>query len=404
MSHHRLLTAAGAAALACASLGLAACGSGEDTSGAPSTPQTGSAETAPEGTEGSGGGPTTGPAPASATPVVTSAVVATFAEPTALVVRPGDDHLWVAERAGTIRRVTVGDDGTLAPAGEPVLDLTDETTTDSERGLLGLAFAEDGSSLFASYTNLEGDTRLVSYAIEDDAVDEASRTVLLAQEQPYPNHNGGHVVLGPDGMLWFGLGDGGAGDDPENRAQDPDTLLGKMLRIDPAGGDPEIVISGIRNPWRFSFDTDGSLWIGDVGQNRWEEVDHLPADAIDGANLGWSGLEGTRENPNVDPDGRTGEDPVAPVFEYEHTDGNCSITGGFVYRGDAISDLEGAYLFADYCAGRVRAIRLDDAGAFDQEYDLALAVASPISFAADADGEPLVLSADGTVTRILPGP
>jgi len=323
-------------------------------------------------------------------------------EPIDLVTRPGDDHLWVAERAGKVRRLAVTDEGrTLRPEGEAVLDITDQTTTESERGLLGIVFSEDGDTLFVSYTDLRGDTRLVSYAVAADTVDVASRKVLLEVDQPFSNHNGGHVVLGPDGKLWFGLGDGGSANDPENRAQDPDTPLGKMVRLDPEGSEPEIVISGLRNPWRFSFDTDGSLWIGDVGQNQWEEIDHLRADEIVGTNLGWSALEGTHDNSAVEPEGRTGVDPVPPVFEYSHDGGNCSVTGGFVYRGEEIPSLQGAFLFADYCAGRLRALRLDDNGSLAAEYDLGIDVSTPVSFGADADGEPYVLSGDGTIVRLV---
>lgn len=358
-----------------------------------------------------------GPAPSSATQVpettastadgeaapaaVAGVEAAKVEEPTVLLVRPGDDHLWVAERAGRVRRLAVSDGGrTLTPVGEPVLDVSDDTTTDAERGLLGLAFSADGSTLFVSRTNADGNTRLEAYDATDDAIDRSSRRVLLAVDQPFPNHNGGNVVLGPDGKLWLGLGDGGAGDDPDNRAQNPDVLLGKVLRIDPEGGDPEIVISGVRNPWRFSFDTDGSLWIGDVGQNEIEEVDHLAPGDIEGANLGWSGYEGSK--PYLDGDGRRPADPVMPVFEYSHDDGNCSITGGFVYRGTALAGLQGAYLFADYCAGRVRAITVGDDGAFRAEYDLGVSLGGPVSFAADAQGEPYVLSGSGVIVRLIP--
>ncbi len=347
---------------------------------------------------GSGAGRTDGagePAP------VEGVVAATVDEPTFLLVRPGDDHLWVAERAGTVRRLEVSDGGrTLTPAGEVVLDVRDDTSTEGEGGLLGLAFSDDGDTLYVSRTNAEGDTRLEAYDAGDEAVDASSRRVLLAVEQPFPNHNGGNVVLGPDGMLWFGLGDGGSADDPDNRAQDPEDLLGKIVRIDPAGGEPEIVVSGLRNPWRFSFDTDGSLWIGDVGQGEIEEVDRLPAGEIDGANLGWSGYEGSK--PYLDGDGRRPEDPVMPVFEYSHEGGNCSITGGFVYRGTAIDGLQGAYLFADYCAGRVRAVRLGDDGTFEAEFDLGVSLGGPVSFTADAEGEPYVLSASGVIVRLVP--
>ena len=346
--------------------------------------------------------PTTNPGTAPTRPTVSATEVVDLDEPIDLVARPGDDHLWVAERAGTVRRLSVSPKGrTLRPTGDPVLDITNQTTTDAERGLLSIAFSKNGDTLFVSHTDRQGDTRLVSYSIENDAVRADTRKVLLAVDQPYPNHNGGHVVLGPDGKLWFGLGDGGAGNDPQARAQDPGTLLGKIIRLDPTGGDPEIVISGVRNPWRFSFDTDGSLWIGDVGQNRWEEIDHLPAGEIRGANLGWSALEGSHRNTEVDPAGRSGKDPIAPVLEYSHEGGNCSITGGLVYRGKEIPSLQGAYLFADYCAGNVRALRLGSDGKLAVEYDLGINVTSPVSFGTDARGEVYVLSSGGTIVRLV---
>ena len=298
--------------------------------------------------------------------------------------------------------MAVGDDGALTAIGDPVLDLTADTSVDAERGLLGVAFSPEGDQLFVSYTNTGGNTRIDAYDLDGDEVVAGSRTERFAQDQPYANHNGGNIAFGPDGLLWLGLGDGGAADDPENRAQDPSTVLGKIIRLDVLGGDeqpePEIVVSGVRNPWRWAFDVDGSLWIGDVGQNRIEEVDHLPADEIEGANLGWSGFEG--REPYLDGDGRRPDDPVDPVFQYTHDDGNCSITGGFAYRGAAIPSLQGAYLFADYCKGRVRAIRLDDAGALASEHDLGIDVENPISFGTDADGEAYVLSAAGDIVRL----
>ena len=340
--------------------------------------------------------------PAAGGPMVEPVVAASVHEPIALIERPGDDgHLWLAERAGRVRRMTVSDGGnTLSSTGDYVLDISDQTTAESERGLLGMAFSPDGGTLYVSFTNLDGDSRVVSYEMSGTEVVASSREVLFSQEQPYPNHNGGHIAFGPDDQLWLGLGDGGSADDPENRAQDPSTYLGKIVRIDPASGDVEIVISGVRNPWRWWFDTDGSLWIGDVGQNQVEEIDHLPADEIEGANLGWSGYEGTE--PYLEGDGRRPDDAVAPVFEYPHEDGNCSITGGFAYRGAALPALEGAYLFADYCAGRLRAITLADDGTLAREFDLGVDIDHPISFAEDPTGEPYVLSQDGNIVRLLP--
>ena len=346
--------------------------------------------------------PPTTPADGTSTPAkILGRSAISLKEPTAMVVRPGDPDLWVAERAGTVHRLAVSDGGrTLKTDGGAVLDISSDTTVDAERGLLGLAFSPDGDTLFVSHTDHDGNTRLASYAVKGDTVDASSRKVLLAVDQPYPNHNGGNVVWGPDQKLWFGLGDGGAADDPGNRAQNPKVLLGKVLRLDPTGGTPRIAITGVRNPWRFSFDTDGSLWIGDVGQNHIEEIDHLPEGHITGTNLGWSGYEGTQ--PYLDGAGRRPGDPVMPVFEYTHDDGNCSITGGFVYRGKALKGLDGAYLFADYCAGTVRAIRLDGKGKLAAEYDLGVPVSGPVSFTADANGEPYVLSDAGDVVRLVP--
>jgi glucose/arabinose dehydrogenase len=335
---------------------------------------------------------------------VATVVAASLHSPIDLVTRAGDDdHVYVAERAGRVLRMAVTDGGDgLTIDGDPLLDLTDQTTTDAERGLLGIAFSPDGATLYASLTNLDGNTRILSWAMAGDAVDAASRRTVYALDQPYPNHNGGGIAFGPDGDLWLGLGDGGSADDPENRAQDPSTDLGKFLRIDPATGRAERVISGVRNPWRWAFDTDGSLWIADVGQGAWEEIDHLPAGRIAGTNLGWSGYEGTHPNDAVDPQGRRPASWVRPVFEYSHDNGNCAITGGFVYRGAALPALDGAFLFADYCAGRVRAIRLRADGTLDTELDLGVTIDAPISFGRDQAGEPYVMSTKGDITRLVP--
>lgn len=383
-----------AAAALLLSAAVAGCGSdGPGTAGSKSSPsvtQAGGGTTTPGGTTPDGDGP-----------LADAVVAASVHEPIQLIQRPRDrGHLWLAERAGRVRRLTVGDDGrSLTPAGDYVLDLSDQTTTEAERGLLGMAFSPDGDVLYVSYTDLQGDTRVASYEMSGNEVVTSTRKVVFSQEQPFSNHNGGHIVFGPDGQLWLGLGDGGSADDPENRAQNPDTFLGKVLRIDPKSGQAEIVVSGVRNPWRYAFDADGSLWIGDVGQNHIEEIDRLPAAEIDGANLGWSGYEGAQ--PYLDGAGRRPTDPVDPVFEYPHDDGNCSITGGFVYRGRAMAELQGAYLFADYCAGAIRAIRLDDDGALEQELDLGVDVDHPVSFTEDAQGEPYVLSQDGNIVRLV---
>jgi len=346
--------------------------------------------------------------------------VAELQEPTVLLPRPEDKRLYAAERAGRVRMLRRSGDR-LTVVDRPVLDISGDTTTEAERGLLGLAFSADGATLYISHTNRRGDSRVEAYRMRSDGTADArSKRVLIAQEQPFPNHNGGNIVLGPDGYLYFGLGDGGLADDPQNRAQNPKELLGKVLRIDPrgahgdtpyaipagnpyrkGGGRPEIFLSGVRNPWRFSFDrATGDLWIGDVGQNAVEEVDHLPKGAGAGRNLGWSGYEGSvsyREG-----DGRRPARSVPPVFEYRHDDGGCSITGGFVYRGTRIRTLAGAYVFADYCAGQLRALRLGKDAKVADERLLGAEVAQPISFAQDADGELYVLSQQGPISRLVP--
>ena len=401
-------------ALACILI-LAACGDGGTADTSVSVPQQGSPSDTASTTTGGADDPagssdptrstTTAPTPSEGLSVKADEV-ASLDSPTMLLPRPGDDgHLYASERDGKIRRLTVGSGGTLAVDDGALLDLTSQTSTDSERGLLSFAFAPDGKTIYVSHTDKGGNTRVASYAMEGDEIDASTRKVLLAQDQPFANHNGGLVVIGPDQKLWFGFGDGGAGDDPGQRAQDPSTLLGKIVRLDPEGGKPEIVVQGVRNPWRFSFDTDDSLWIGDVGQNQWEEIDHLAADEIDGANLGWSGREGAHPNSGV-PDGerdeRTGTDPIEPVLDYSHDSGNCSVTGGFVYRGKALGALDGAYLFADYCAGKVRAVTLGADGKLGKELDLGVEVPQPISFGTDAEGEPYVLSQDGSVNKLIP--
>ncbi|MDP9452325.1 MAG: PQQ-dependent sugar dehydrogenase [Actinomycetota bacterium] len=338
--------------------------------------------------------------------------VATLDAPVAMAQRPGHDPFFVAERAGQVRVV---EDGGLRP--EPLLEV--ETTTESERGLLGLAFSPDGSHLYVSYTNLEGDSRLEEYAMGEGAteIDLASRRTLVRVDQPFSNHNGGHVAFGPDGLLYYGLGDGGGSGDPEGNAQDTSTLLGAVLRIDPraqgeapyaipadnpfagGGGRGEIYLYGVRNPWRFSFDrATGDLWLADVGQNAIEEVNRLTPEAAAGANLGWPALEGSRPYGGDPPPGA-----VPPIYEYTHDEG-FSVTGGYVYRGEAIPALGGAYVFADLGTARLWALAVDPGGAGAERVDLGVGVdeGTLVSFFEDAGGELYVISIAGTISRLDP--
>jgi glucose/arabinose dehydrogenase len=348
--------------------------------------------------------------------------VAEAEAPTALVIRPGSEALYVAEREGVVRPVTVSGSGADRnyEVGDPVLDISDDVVADAERGLLDITFAADGGVLYVSYSLApDGDTRIAAYEMSGETVETSSRRQILAVEQPYPNHNGGDIELGPDGFLYVALGDGGSGGDPHGNGQNTDALLGKILRIDPTrpesgeqygipddnpfadgeAGRPEIWLYGVRNPWRFSFDREtDDLWVADVGQNEWEEIDLLPAadGGGRGANLGWNGLEGTHEFEGGNPEGG-----VLPVFEYSHEEG-CSVTGGVVYRGESVAGLGGAYLFGDYCSGQLRALRVGG-GEVTEEHAYDATVDELVSFAEDADGEVYLVSLGGQISRLDAG-
>jgi glucose/arabinose dehydrogenase len=338
-------------------------------------------------------------------------------QPTAMAVRTGDTTLFVTEQAGKVRAIR---DGRLDP--KPVLDLTAGISAGGERGLLGIAFASDGGHVYLDYTNLDGDTRVDEYTMRGTAADRGSRRELLAIKQPQANHNGGQLLIDANGLLYIGMGDGGAGGDvgpghvPGGNAQSLDTLLGKILRIDPRPsgkrpysippgnpfadgkkGRPEIWAYGLRNPWRFSFDTKtGDLWIADVGQNKWEEIDFVAAGTGAGENFGWNRLEATHPYAGEPPSGA-----VAPVFEYSHEGGACSVTGGFVYRGAKIAALTGTYLFADYCGGDVRGL-LYDGHRVTAERGLGVHAEQISSFGRDNAGDLYVLSQQQGLLRIDP--
>ena len=401
-------------------LGLAGCGDDGDGETSGVTPTTeGSTTGGGPATSGSTAGTGAREAPLNEI-AIAATPVAQVDSPTALVVRPGSPTLYVAERAGRVRPVTItgaGDDRRY-DVGEPVLDISDSVVVDGERGLLDIEFSSDGGTLYVHYSLAPGgEARVAAYTMAGDDVDTGSYRELLTIEDPYANHNGGEMEIGPDGYLYIALGDGGGAGDPEGNGQDTQALLGKLLRIDPSrpsgdhaygipsdnpfadgeDGRPEVWLYGVRNPWRFSFDrATGDLWIGDVGQGQWEEVDLLPAAGGGGrgANLGWNEMEATHSYQG----GSNPQGGVLPVFEYSHDEG-CAITGGVVYRGSAIPGLGGAYLFGDYCQGDVRALRVRD-GEVSEERTFDAHVDQVVSFAEDADGEVYALSLQGGIYRL----
>ena len=316
----------------------------------------------------------------------------------------GSGRLFVVQQTGDI---LIFQNGALLP--QPFLDLHDRITQlgsgYSERGLLGLVFHPQFKSngfFFVNYTDRNGNTVIARFSVSSGSPDQAdpnSELQLIHVDQPYANHNGGALAFGPDGYLYIGLGDGGSANDPENRAQSLNTLLGKILRIDvdqgdpyaippdnpfaQGGGLPEIWAYGLRNPWRFSFDrSTGDLYIGDVGQNQWEEIDYLPAGSPGGTNFGWRYFEGNHSNVGTPPAGFRW---VPPVAEYNHSEG-CAVMGGVVYRGVNLPEWQGVYLYGDYCSGRVWGLLKNPDGSwqnavlYDQGYPSS-------AFGQDAAGE-----------------
>ena len=336
--------------------------------------------------------------------------VARLDQPVAMAMRRDDSTIYVAEKGGRVRRVVGG--RVDAP---PMLDIADRVSSGNEQGLLGLAWAPDGRTFVVNYTDRDGDTHIVEYPAPADGgtVRPDGGRELLTVDQPYANHNGGQVLFGPDGMLWIGLGDGGSGGDPHDNAQNLGRLLGKLLRIDPrpSGGRPytipadnpftgpgnglgEIWSYGLRNPWRFTFDRQTSdLWIGDVGQNEWEEVNVARAGSKGGENWGWPAEEGRHQFRGRTPT----PGALHPVHEYSLEGEACAVTGGYVYRGRKVPGLVGTYVFADACVGELQALRPDGSAR-----PLDVNGGFVASFGEDHDGELYVLSLRGPLLRLDP--
>lgn len=326
----------------------------------------------------------------------------------------GSGYLFIVEQAGTIRVVVQG-----VLQDKPFLDITERVLSGGERGLLGLAFHPDyrrNGRFFVSYTKQQDGATVVAEYHREGTMLQASRAerIIMTVPQPFANHNGGMVAFGTDGFLYIGRGDGGSRGDPHNRAQNTEDLLGKILRIDvdrgqpyaiPAdnpfarsGGRREIFAYGLRNPWRFSFDRETKvLWLADVGQHKWEEIDLV----TNGGNYGWRLMEGFHcydPAENCPTRGLT-----RPVFEYGHEKGRCSITGGYVYRGKMIPSLRGTYIFGDYCSGELFGIKTEGVPSLRSEPELLRKTGTRISsFGEDEIGELYVVDYGGAVFRISP--
>lgn len=334
--------------------------------------------------------------------------------------------LFVLEKEGRLRVLEQG-----KPRPLDLIDLTEKINDKSERGLLGMAWHPQFPQkplVYLHYSDLEGSTVIASFQVDPGTwvADPDSETVLLHLEQPWANHNGGMIEFGPrDGYLYIGLGDGGAANDPNDAAQDGQNLLGKILRIDVDRSEGELAYAipdtnpflddeafrdeiwayGCRNPWRFCFDpVNNDLYIGDVGQNRWEEIHWVAGTSKGGENYGWRLREGNHEFTDS---AHAHEHPlVDPVHEYGRKGGHCSVTGGFVYRGKAMPWLQGHYFYADLCSAAVGTFRIEDGKVADrvnrtEELREGAKLTSPVSFGVDCEQEMYVLSMDGALFRIV---
>lgn len=341
--------------------------------------------------------PSLSPIPYSFLPVASG-----FTRPT-LLTHAGDARLFVLEQPGVIKIIA---DNKVLPT--PFLDIQSIVNSSAnERGLLGLAFHpkfKENKFFFVHYSDLKGDTAIARYKVSSDVnrADPNSGEIILQIAQPASNHNGGHLVFDPDGLLYIGLGDGGGQGDTRGNAQSNASLLGKMLRlnVDAPNPKPEIWAKGLRNPWRFSFDrATGDLYIGDVGQNVWEEIDYVKAPMPKAIlNFGWNIMEGNHVYKNA----ATGDTLLAPIAEYDHgASGGCSVTGGYVYRGKEIPELNGLYFYGDYCTGFVWTLKQTQG---KWQNDLFLRTRFRISsFGEDVNGELYLVDHGGAVYKLTKG-
>jgi glucose/arabinose dehydrogenase len=323
-----------------------------------------------------------------------------FNRPTFVGVAPGDaEALWILEQPGRVVRLEKNRRTTM-------LDLTDQVTTGAEQGLLGIAFHPDFATdrrLYLHWSDEHCDTRVKEFRAHEDRIDPRALRELLFADQPEENHNGGQLAFGPDGRLYLGLGDGGGAFDPDQRAQDPSDRLGKLISTDVGARRPtwRIELTGLRNPWRFSFDLAlGELWLADVGQDDVEEINRVLLEPDEPPkNLGWSAFEADRRTEG-DHDLDTAGELIWPVATYTHADG-CSVTGGFVYQGTRLPRLQGRYLYGDFCSGALWSLKGTPGGRAGDVRRERAQIPQLTHIGPDADGEPLFASAAGAIYRAV---
>lgn len=321
--------------------------------------------------------------------------------PTDIASRTGDPSLYVAEQNGRVIRF----DPTKQKRST-ALDIGNLTSASGERGLLGLVFNPAGRFMFVNYTDAAGDTVVARYAMKsDNTADVTTRTVLFTVDQPYSNHNGGGLAFGPGGRLYIGTGDGGSRDDPQRRALNRTSMLGKIISVDPNASDkksaaPSMWAIGLRNPWRFEFDRDMNLWIADVGQDTWEEVDVAWAKngSGRGANFGWSAYEGNARY-NTD---QSAPKHHPPVYVYRHGSAGCSISGGTRVRSAELPKLRGWYVFGDYCSGRITALNVSGQKVLATK-QLVDNAGNVTAIRTVTSGDVYVLTLDGSVSALRVG-